>query len=301
MIEQGDVTVNGEVVDELGARVTPGRDEVRVRGRLVRPASEMTYVLLNKPAGVVTTASDPEGRPTVLDVLPRQFRRQRIYPVGRLDYDTEGLLLLTDDGDLAQRLTHPSFGLVKEYHALVEGQPTPETLQRLERGVLLPGESRATAPARVWIIREMPGAGAWVGVEIHEGRNRQVRRMLDAVGHHALRLRRVRVGPLSLDKLREGDARALIPEEVAALRSAVGLTDEDSDDEEAAVAPADEARVAAESTVSEPAAAVSAASDEAASDEAASSDEDTASAAPDADGDTEAASDTQDAEPHGDV
>ncbi|HKS69519.1 MAG TPA: pseudouridine synthase, partial [Ktedonobacterales bacterium] len=178
LVAAGAVTVNGAVVRELGARVVPGRDEVRVRGRLVRPAPEgkRLYILLNKPVDVVTTASDERGRRTVLDLLCEEWRARRVYPVGRLDRDTEGLLLLTDDGALALRLTHPRYALEKEYHALVAGHPTAQQLDRLVRGILLAGETRPTAPARVRVLRR-EGANTWVAVAIHEGRNRQVRRM----------------------------------------------------------------------------------------------------------------------------
>lgn len=226
LIAEGRVTVNGAVVRRLGTRVDPAHDDVRVDGQPVRPAPPHTYLVLHKPAGPVTTASDPQGRPTVLDLLPPEIRARRVYPVGRLDRDTEGLLLLTDDGELALRLTHPRYALTKEYHALVTGRPSPATLRRLERGVALPGDERPTAPARAWLIGaegDAEGDNAWVGLEIHEGRNRQVRRMLDEVGHPVRRLRRRRVGPLTLDNLPPGDWRALTADEVAALRVAVGL------------------------------------------------------------------------------
>ncbi len=221
LIVSGAVTVNGQVVRELGTRVDPAADEVRVRGKLVRPVEQFMYVLQHKPAGAVTTAHDPQGRRTVLDLLPAEWRMRRLYPIGRLDWDTEGVLLLTDDGDLALRLTHPRYALPKEYHALVAGRPTPETLERLARGVSLPGEVRPTAPARVWVLRSV-GDATWVGIELHEGRNRQVRRMFDAVGHSVARLRRVRVGPLTLGTLASGASRLLTPAEVEALRRAAG-------------------------------------------------------------------------------
>lgn len=223
LIEAGAVTVNGQVVRELGTRVDPSADEVRVRGRLVRPATDHLYVLLNKPADVVTTAHDPQGRRTVLDLLPVEWRERRVYPVGRLDRDTEGLLLLTDDGDLALRLTHPRYALPKEYAALVAGRPTRSALERLERGVRLAGEERPderlTAPARAWEMRSQ-GDATWVGIEIHEGRKRQVRRMFEAVGYPVLRLRRVRVGPLTLGSLPPGKSRLLRADEVERLRRA---------------------------------------------------------------------------------
>jgi 23S rRNA pseudouridine2605 synthase len=222
LMAQGRVTVNGAVASQLGMRVDPARDDVRVDGRRIRPVGARTYVLLNKPAGTVTTASDPQGRQTVLDLLPPDLRARRVYPVGRLDRDTEGLLLLTDDGALALRMAHPRYALAKEYHALVEGHPSPATLRQLARGVTLPGDPRPTAPARTWNIRRESDE-PWVGLEIHEGRNRQVRRMLDAVGHPVKRLRRVRIGPLALGQLPPGAWRLLAEDEVAALRDAVGL------------------------------------------------------------------------------
>jgi 23S rRNA pseudouridine2605 synthase len=221
LIAAGAVTVNGAVVRERGTRIGAG-DEVRVRGRLVRPGAEHLYVLLNKPPGTVTTASDPQGRRTVLDLLPAEWRAARLYPVGRLDYDTEGLLLLTNDGALALRLTHPRYGLTKEYRALVAGRPAAVALARLERGILLPGEVHPTAPARAWVERAA-GENTWMGVELHEGRNRQVRRMFEALEHPVLRLRRVRVGPLTLGALAPGVSRPLMPAEVAQLRRATGL------------------------------------------------------------------------------
>ncbi|HEX6799497.1 MAG TPA: pseudouridine synthase [Ktedonobacterales bacterium] len=223
LMASGAVTVNGAVVRELGARVVPGRDEVRVRGRLVRPALEgkRLYILLNKPVDTVTTASDEHGRRTVLDLLPEEWRAQRVYPIGRLDRDTEGLLLLTDDGALALRLTHPRYALEKEYHALVAGHPSPAQLDRLARGIVLAGEARPTAPARVRVLRRA-GPNTWVAIAIHEGRNRQVRRMFEAIRHPVLRLRRVRVGSLTLGDLALGQSRLLTTDELQALRGGSG-------------------------------------------------------------------------------
>lgn len=221
LIVAGEVMVNGRVVSELGVRVDPEHDVVRVRGERVRLERRPIYLLLNKPTGVVTTVTDPEGRPVVLDLLPPQWRDQRVYPVGRLDLYSEGLLMLTNDGELALRLTHPRYALTKEYHALVRGRPDAEALARFERGLTLEGESRPTAPASAWLLG--PGdddTTTWVAAELHEGRNRQVRRMFDALGHHVLRLRRVRVGPLTLGDLRPGEARPLTERELAALRKA---------------------------------------------------------------------------------
>ncbi|HKV83349.1 MAG TPA: pseudouridine synthase [Ktedonobacterales bacterium] len=223
LIVAGAVSVNGAIVRELGTRVDPAHDEIRLHGRPVKPpAREHLYILLNKPTDTVTTAYDPQRRRTVLDLLPDEWVARRVYPVGRLDRDTEGLLLLTDDGDLALKLTHPRYALTKQYAALVAGLPTPEALRTLERGLLLPGEQRPTAPARAW-LEQRSGDAVWIGVELHEGRNRQVRRMLEAIGHPALRLRRVRVGPLTLGNLPAGQSRLLTAHEVENLRRAVSL------------------------------------------------------------------------------
>ncbi|MBF6590441.1 MAG: rRNA pseudouridine synthase, partial [Ktedonobacterales bacterium] len=179
-------------------------------------------IMLNKPSETVTTAHDPQGRRTVLDLLPPAWLMRRVYPVGRLDRETEGLLLLTNDGTLALRLAHPRYALPKEYHATVRGRPSTETLARLRAGMSLPGERRATAPARVRVLRASEEETE-LSIELHEGRNRQVRRMCGEVGHPVLALRRVRVGPLSLGGLALGDSRPLTPAEVAGLRRAVGL------------------------------------------------------------------------------
>jgi pseudouridine synthase len=219
--------VTGQAVRELGTRVGPA-DDVRVNGVLVHPTENHIYILLNKPADAVSTAADTHGRRTVLDLLPPAWRAARVYPVGRLDRDTEGLLLLTNDGELALRLTHPRYALPKEYRALVRGRPTREEVARLERGVFLDGEARPTAPARVWVERP-DGQNTWMGVELHEGRNRQVRRMLDLIGHPVLRLERVRLGPLTLGDLPRGKSRLLRPEEVEALRGASGQGELDAE------------------------------------------------------------------------
>lgn len=226
LIARGAVMVNGQVVRQPGTRVGPA-DEVRVRGKLVRPATEYLYILLNKPADTVTTARDTHGRRTVMDLLLPAWRAARVFPVGRLDRDTEGLLLLTNDGDLALRLTHPRYALSKEYRALVLGHPTPDDIARLERGVFLEGEVRATAPARVWVEQPVDG-NTWMGVELHEGRKRQVRSMFDVIGQPVLRLERVQLGPLKLGDLPRGASRLLAPGEVAALRQAAGSPAPDS-------------------------------------------------------------------------
>ncbi|MDA8217113.1 MAG: pseudouridine synthase [Dehalococcoidales bacterium] len=216
LIRQGRVAVNGAVVTTLGTKVRPGVDRVTVDGREVGPAQNMVYFALNKPAGYVSTTSDTHGRPTVLDLVPK---RGRLYPVGRLDADTEGLLLITNDGEFAYRVTHPKHELEKEYHALVRGLPDREDIALLRRGVEI--EGRLTALADVGIIAELAGE-TWLRVTLHEGRKRQVRLMCAAVGHPVIRLRRVRVGPVALGDLPTGKWRELSPAEVAALQHKEG-------------------------------------------------------------------------------
>ena len=221
LMTEGRVTVNGQTVMELGAKADPTRDDIRVDGRPVRRAATRLYLLLNKPRGYVTTRSDPEGRPTVLDLVPGLH--EYVYPVGRLDYDSEGLLILTNDGDLAAALTHPSHEVEREYHARIRGIPEPQALGRLARGIVLDG--RRTAPAAVKLVATdvgQRGDQSLVSIVLHEGRTRQVRRMLETVGHPVVRLRRVRIGPLTDPGLKTGMVRELTPREVAALRKAAG-------------------------------------------------------------------------------
>lgn len=209
LIAAGRVTVNGEVA-ELGRRVDPGGDLVSVDGAPVRSLPGLVHYLLNKPSGVIASARDPGGRPTVLALVPP---KPRVFPVGRLDADTEGLLLLTNDGELAQRLAHPSFGVEKEYLAQVRGTPGPAALRTLRRGV--PLDDGLTAPARVSVL----GPGT-LRVVIHEGRNRQIRRMCEAVGHPVVRLVRTRIGPLRDRALAPGQWRHLTPGEIRSLAEA---------------------------------------------------------------------------------
>lgn len=203
------VTVNGAVAS-LGDRVDPEADEVAVDGVVVGVRPGLVHYLLNKPAGVVTTADDPQGRPTVIELVPAD---PRVHPVGRLDLDTEGLLILTNEGELTHRLTHPSFGVDKEYLAEVEGAPSRGALRRLREGVEL--DDGLTAPARVSLLGDH-----LLRITIHEGRNRQVRRMCDAIGHPVVRLVRTRIGPLTDRTLAPGEWRDLTGEEVHELRLA---------------------------------------------------------------------------------
>lgn len=211
---EGRVTVNGEVAD-VGRRVDPVTDVLEVDGALVATNPDLVHYLLHKPAGVVTTADDPQGRPTVLDLVPAE---PRVFPVGRLDLDTEGLLLLTNDGELTHRVTHPSHGVEKEYLAQVEGVPSRGALRALREGVEL--DDGPTAPAKVSQVS--PGV---LRIAIHEGRNRQVRRMCEAVGHPVVRLVRTRIGPITDTTLQPGSWRSLTADEVASLAKAAARTD----------------------------------------------------------------------------
>jgi 23S rRNA pseudouridine2605 synthase len=209
LIAAGQVTVNG-VVARLGQRVDATEDRVAVDGIPLSVRPGLVHYLLNKPAGVVTTSSDPQGRPTVIDLVPSQ---PRVFSIGRLDAATEGLLILTNDGELAHHLTHPRYGVEKEYFALVEGSPSPSALRRLRDGVEL--EDGITAPARVALI---PPNG--LRLSIHQGRNRQVRRMCAAVGHPVVKLVRTRIGPVADRRLRPRAWRVLTAVEVRSLEAA---------------------------------------------------------------------------------
>ena len=217
LISTGRVAVNGQTVTELGTKADPERDHIRVNGKLLRGPERPVYLLLNKPKGFVTTVSDPEGRPTVMNLLAGV--KGRVYPVGRLDSDTSGLLLLTNDGDFALRLTHPRYSTEKHYQALVQGCPTEAALEALRRGVDITeddGRVHRTAPAQVRVLRRA-GTNCWLTLTLHEGRKRQVRRMLATAGHPVLQLVRVGIGPLMLGDLAVGKWRYLTDEEVKAL------------------------------------------------------------------------------------
>ena len=224
LIVDGRVSVNGETVRELGSKADPDTDEIRVDDRRVKHAQRLRYYLLNKPAGYVTTRSDPEQRRTVLDLL--KGVREYVYPVGRLDYDSEGLLLLTNDGDLAAALMHPSHEVDRVYEAEVLGTPDQYDLDRLARGVVV--EGRRTAPAVVELLTDRRRSTrttkgdetSMIRVTVHEGRTRQVRKMCDAIGHPVRKLRRVRIGPLWDGALKLGTFRELTVEEVRKLKHA---------------------------------------------------------------------------------
>src|SRR5918992_1696627 len=216
LMAEGRVSVNGKTIFELGTKADPATDDIRVDGRRIKSAERPRYILLNKPRGYVTTRSDEKRRKTVIDLL--KGVREYVYPVGRLDYDTEGLLLLTNDGDLAAALTHPRHGVERTYEARVAGMPDDRALEKLRKGVPLDG--RRTLPAHVILLnsgrRDVDGV---LLITIKEGRNRQVRRMLDAVGHPVSRLKRTKIGPIGDRKLPAGAWRDLSAEEIRKLKS----------------------------------------------------------------------------------
>ncbi len=221
LVRQGRVTINNEPVTEPGARINPAADRVGVDGReITLPAGgEYTYLMLHKPVQVVSTVKDPQGRPTVLDFVPVRFRGKRLFPVGRLDYFSEGLLLLTDDGEMTLRLTHPRYHLPKVYHVRVKERPSPAALETMRRGMTL-AEGEKLAPVQ---LRILPGFDPVMEITLHQGINRQIRRMCRDLGLTILSLRRVRSGPLDLGDLPRGKARELTANEIAALRGAVDL------------------------------------------------------------------------------
>ena len=215
LIAEGRVQVNGETVTLPGTKITPGADTVAVDGRVLSRAPRLRYILLYKPVGYICSAADEKGRRTVLDLLDGVT--ERVYPVGRLDYDTSGVLLLTNDGELTNRLLHPSHEVEKTYLAQVEGEPDQKALERLRKGVKL--SDGLTAPAKVRRQRSRDGR-FWLELTIHEGRNRQVRRMLEAVGHPVLHLKRTKLDFLDLSGLSPGAWRELSADEVGRLKRA---------------------------------------------------------------------------------
>jgi 23S rRNA pseudouridine2605 synthase len=236
LITAGRVKVNGRVADELGVKVDPGKDKIVVDGRRVT-VEPHAYVVLCKPRGYVTTVSDPEGRPTVMELVKRERgEAHRLYPVGRLDFHTDGVLLLTNDGDLANALMHPRHGVPKTYHAKLRGVVSEEALDRLREGVVLDDGVR-TRPAEVMrVLQTDEGGHTWVQITIRQGLNRQIHRMADAIGHPVLKLSRVAYGPITAEGLRPGEWRDLEASEVDALRAlargepaAPERTDEDED------------------------------------------------------------------------
>jgi len=216
LIAAGKVTVNGEVIKELGSKADPDTDHIKVNGKLINPqlkSREKTYILLNKPKGYLSSVSDPEGRPLVTELLPASLGR--LYPVGRLDFNTEGLLLLTNDGELTNFVTAARNRVEKVYEVKVKGVPTDSAIQRLRRGVTLDDGTR-TAPAKITKLNETQ-TNAWYEVLLHQGRNQQVRRMFELIGHSVLKLRRTRIGFLRDENLKPGHWRSLSPSEVRRL------------------------------------------------------------------------------------
>ena len=217
MIREGRVTLNGRVVTELGTKADPARDHVKVDGKLITKPEDHRYILLYKPREVMTTVEDPQGRRTVIDLI--KGVRERIYPVGRLDFHSEGLILLTNDGDLAFKVSHPKHGSVKTYHVKVRGVPEDRIIGKLERGITIDG--KRTLPCEIARMKTT-GKGddegnSWFEVKLREGRTQQIRKMFQAVGHPVSKLRRVAIGPLSDPRLTPGDYRELTSKEVKML------------------------------------------------------------------------------------
>jgi 23S rRNA pseudouridine2605 synthase len=214
LIRAGKVDVNGKTITELGAQADPNQDHIKVAGKLINPLlerKEEVYVLLNKPKGYLTSMSDPEGRPLVTDLIPKTLGR--LHPVGRLDFNTEGLLLLTTDGALTNLITSAKNGIAKVYRVKVQGVPSEKAIERLRRGVIIgPGEPRASGDVRK--LRQSEN-NSWYEVTLHEGRNQQIRRMFDAIGHSVVKLTRSEIGLLQIGSLRSGEWRFLTPREVS--------------------------------------------------------------------------------------
>jgi 23S rRNA pseudouridine2605 synthase len=222
LITGGLVSVNGKTVTELGSKADPETDHIRVNGKLLQGAERHVYILMNKPKGYVTTLRDPEGRPTVMDLL--HGVKARVYPIGRLDYASEGLLLLTNDGAFANHLMKAASHVPKTYMVKVSGVPAADGLSRLREGIYIASDRERrvkTAPAKINVIRE--SANPWYEVTLVEGKNRQIRRMFEAIGHHVEKIKRVRYGPLELD-VHPGKFRKLAPQEVTKLKSAARIS-----------------------------------------------------------------------------
>jgi 23S rRNA pseudouridine2605 synthase len=219
-IVEGRVAVNGTIVSKLGSQADPTKDSIKVDGKRIKPAAAPLYFAFHKPPGVLTTLNDPQKRPDLTQFIEKLGSKQRVFPVGRLDYNSTGLLLLTNDGELARRLTHPRFGVKKVYRVKLSACPTEADLALLRKGIRL--DDGLTAPARARVLEKLR-KNAWVEIEMHEGRNREVRRIFEALGYFVEKLIRVRVGPISLGLLPPGELRRLSQSEIKALQSAVGL------------------------------------------------------------------------------
>ncbi|HEY7217626.1 MAG TPA: pseudouridine synthase [Candidatus Binatia bacterium] len=219
-IVEGRITVNGSVIRKLGSQADPAKDSIKVDGKRIKPAASPLYYAFHKPPGVITTLNDPQGRPDLTPYLARLGEKRRVFPVGRLDYNTTGLLLLTNDGDLALRLAHPRYGVKKLYRAKLSACPGDQDLEQLRKGVRL--DDGMSSPARARVVDKLK-KNAWVEIEVQEGRKREVRRMFEALGYFVEKLIRIRIGPVSLGPLPQGELRPLSQIEVKALKRAVGL------------------------------------------------------------------------------
>lgn len=218
MIAEGKVKVNGCSITEPGCKVDKEKDIIEVDGKVIKSSDTRLYILLNKPAGYITSVRDQFGRPTVLDLL--EGVSIRVFPIGRLDYDTEGLIILTNDGDLTYRITHPKHNIDKTYRALVKGRVNPEAVSSFSRGIAI--EDYVTAPARLEIVKENKESSI-VDITIHEGKNRQVRKMCSAIGHEVISLKRIRIGEIGLDYLKTGQWRYLSEAEINYLKELGGI------------------------------------------------------------------------------
>lgn len=214
LILEGKVTVNGEVIKELGVRSNPEKDDIRINGEQLFVDKERIVILFNKPTKVITSMSDPQQRKKVIDFIKVE---ERVYPIGRLDYDTEGLLLLTNDGDLAYRLMHPKFGVEKIYEVIIKGVPSRDELNKLRNGILL--NDGPTSPAKISLVAKLPNNRTKINVTIHEGRKRQVRRMFKAINFEVEHLKRINYGFLSLDGVESGKYRYLSKKEIEKLKN----------------------------------------------------------------------------------
>lgn len=218
IIAEGRVAVNGKAVEDLGHKIDGQKDMVEVDGKRVKREERFVYLMLNKPPGFLVSLKDPFGRPTIRNLLPPL--KKRIFPVGRLDYDSQGLLLFTNDGELAYRLTHPHFKIKKVYLIKVKGEPDPSKFSKLEKGISLNGKK--TAPAKI-IPLSVLSKRALIRIEIYEGRKREIRRMFEAIGHRVLGLQRIKFDGLALGKLKKGQWRYLTQKEIVRLRNQSGL------------------------------------------------------------------------------
>jgi len=219
-IVEGRITVNGTVVDKLGSQADPFKDSIKIDGKRVKSAAEPLYYALHKPPGVITTLNDPQHRPDITPYIARLGEKRRVFLVGRLDYNTTGLLLLTNDGELAMRLSHPRYGVPKLYQVKLSACPTEDELGELRKGIRL--DDGMAAPARVRVIEKLR-KNAWVEIEVREGKKREVRRMFEALNYFVEKLIRIKVGPIELGRLPIGELRALYQSEIMALKVAVGL------------------------------------------------------------------------------